>query len=479
MTLSELYSDTKAPGKRYSAAIAACKSRPECQISMDSAQLFEQSVRASTDELRNHSITTEEPIATFTTFEILPNQAKQALKSSQWWLDILKARDSRQIKIQDQYPAPQVLSWTHLIDTLMASFFPNQSAPNRYERMYWGLSQARSEPFAAYVPRVVDLVTAVSGRALAMWGQEEREIFHDKFSKGLWDFEAAYMDRYFTREWLMTELSMDQLTQMALQLDKAHAPATRSHSGNFHAWRRWIQHTSADYERWWAQQEQEQARGGRYARNRRPARPSAGPSHLHHVADGTPAEPVYHHTMEQPAVNRIVRGQCTICLQPAEYEHQNCVVRCHKCHQEGHRMAECPSKATGVSDNNTQARNQKPKGRPGKSRGDKKPGNHSGNRVVAQAAPTPTQPPTAGGAPTAKIVEHRPQAWRGADYTGTTHHLHSTHGQYNSNSFKLCSLVVENISCPENSKVSCSNVENSNEKVLCLTKPIVSCPNVE
>ena len=136
LTLSELYSDTKAPGKRYSAAIAACKSQPECQISMDSAQLFEQSVRASTDELRNHSIDTEELIATFTVFEILPNQAKQALKSSQWWTDIFSTRDNRQIKIQDAYPAPQVLSWKHLIDTLMASFFPNQSAPNRYERMY-------------------------------------------------------------------------------------------------------------------------------------------------------------------------------------------------------------------------------------------------------------------------------------------------------------------------------------------------------
>ena len=29
LTLGELYSDTKGPGKRYTAAIAACKSRPE------------------------------------------------------------------------------------------------------------------------------------------------------------------------------------------------------------------------------------------------------------------------------------------------------------------------------------------------------------------------------------------------------------------------------------------------------------------
>ena len=309
LTLSELYSDTKAPGKRYSAAIAACKGRPECRISMDSAQMFEQSVRASTDELRNHSIDTEELIAAYTVFKLLPNQAKQALKSSQWWLDIFAARDNPQFKIQDEYPAPQVLSWKHLIDTLMASFFPNQSRPNRFHRIYWGLQQQRAEPFAAYVPRVVELVTTVSGRALAMWGQEEREIFYDQLQKGLWDFEAVYMDRYFTREWLMTELTMEQLMQVALQLDKNYSPPTRSHNGNFHAWRRWIQHTAADYQRWWSQTEQAEARGGRFSRNRRPVRHNGGPSQLHHVADETPAEPVSYHTVEQPVVNQIVRGQ--------------------------------------------------------------------------------------------------------------------------------------------------------------------------
>ena len=250
-------------------------------------------MRASTDELRQHSINTEELIATFTTFELLPNQAKQALKNSQWWTDIFSARDNKQFKIQDAYPAPQVLSWKHLIDTLMAAFFPNQSAPNRYERMYWGVSQHQAEPFTSYIARVVELVTVVSGRALAMWSLKEREIFHDKLSKGLWDFEAAYMDRYFTKEWLMEERSLEQLTQMALQLDKTHSPQTRSANGNFHAWRRWILHTSSDYERWWAQHEQQQARGGRFGRNRQPTRHPAGSSHLHHVADGGPAKPVY------------------------------------------------------------------------------------------------------------------------------------------------------------------------------------------
>ena len=82
LMLNELYLDIKAPSKRYTAAVAACKSRPECHISMESVQMFEQSVRASTDELRNHSINSEELLACYTCFELLPNQAKRALKTS-------------------------------------------------------------------------------------------------------------------------------------------------------------------------------------------------------------------------------------------------------------------------------------------------------------------------------------------------------------------------------------------------------------
>ena len=103
----------------------------------------------------------------------------------------------------------------------------------------------------------MDLVTTVSGRGSGMWAQEECEIFHDQFHKALWDFEAPYMDRYFTREWMTAELTMDQLMQTTLRLDKNYPPTGRSHSGNFHAWRRWIQHTKADYERWWSNNEQE------------------------------------------------------------------------------------------------------------------------------------------------------------------------------------------------------------------------------
>ena len=185
----------------------------------------------------------------------------------------------------------------------MASFFSNQAQPNRYIRMYWGLEQYCSEPFATFLPRVVDLVTTVSGQGLSMWSQEEREIFHDQFHKALWDFEAPYMDRYFTREYMLTECTMDQLLQTAMRLDKNHLPTNRSPNGNFNPWRRWIQHTKADYERWWSNHEQEQIRGSRFSRNRRPARYNGGLSQLHHLADETTAEPAYSNTMEEPVVN--------------------------------------------------------------------------------------------------------------------------------------------------------------------------------
>ena len=60
LTLNELYLDTKAPSKRYTAAVAACQNRTECHISVESAQLFEESVMASMDELPKHSIQPED-----------------------------------------------------------------------------------------------------------------------------------------------------------------------------------------------------------------------------------------------------------------------------------------------------------------------------------------------------------------------------------------------------------------------------------
>ena len=96
--------------------------------------------------------------------------------------------------------------------------------------------------------------------------------------------------------------------QMAMRLDKNYPPSTRSHTGNFHSWRRWIQNTKADYKRWWTNHEEERARGGRLNQNRRPAKYNGGPSQLHHLAEEPIAEPAYGSTTEQIGVNRIVRG---------------------------------------------------------------------------------------------------------------------------------------------------------------------------
>ena len=72
------------------------------------------------------------------------------------------------------------------------------------------------------------------------------------------------------------------------------------------------------------------------------------------------------------SVNRIVNGWCSTCLRPADKEHQNCVVRCHKCQQEGHRLAECTAKVTGSSENNSQNCANKSKGHNGKPHSEKK-----------------------------------------------------------------------------------------------------------
>ena len=54
-TLNDLYQDTKGPGKRYSAVVAACRGRTDCTISLESAREFEDSIRATMD-YRNPSI---------------------------------------------------------------------------------------------------------------------------------------------------------------------------------------------------------------------------------------------------------------------------------------------------------------------------------------------------------------------------------------------------------------------------------------
>ena len=152
--MGELYQDTKGPGKLYLAAVAACQGRRDCTISLESTQAFEDSISATMDKLRNHSIEPEEMLACCITFELLPNYVKQALKNSWWWVDVLTAKNGGEYTIQDTYPAPQPLHWKHLIDTLVASFFPSQVQPNKYLKMWWGVPQECAEPFAAFLPRV-------------------------------------------------------------------------------------------------------------------------------------------------------------------------------------------------------------------------------------------------------------------------------------------------------------------------------------
>ena len=55
-TIGELFGDSKAVGKRYAAAMLACKNKAECAISFASTTVFEKTVRAVIDELRLHSI---------------------------------------------------------------------------------------------------------------------------------------------------------------------------------------------------------------------------------------------------------------------------------------------------------------------------------------------------------------------------------------------------------------------------------------
>ena len=64
------------------------------------------------------------------------------------------------------------------------------------------------EPHAAYLPRVVDLIEHLTGRPVQMWRKEDWKMLCDLFHKGLWDFEAVYMDRYFPREVLLQKNSL-------------------------------------------------------------------------------------------------------------------------------------------------------------------------------------------------------------------------------------------------------------------------------
>ena len=66
---------------------------------------------------------------------------------------------------------------------------------------------------AAFLPRVIDLIETIAGHTVQMWCREDRETLCDLFHKGLWDFEAIYMDKYFSREFLLSDKSKKDLVE--------------------------------------------------------------------------------------------------------------------------------------------------------------------------------------------------------------------------------------------------------------------------
>ena len=164
--------------------------------------------------LADNAIQQDEAHACFVTFELLPLRAKRALKDSRWWVDLFKAKTSPDYQILEQFSAPQLLQWNHLIDSLVAGYFPNSAEPNKYLRMWWVVQQACHEPHAAFIPRVVEL-----------WR---------KWLKGLWDSKTSYMDRYFLWEVLLDNLLKEALVEKVRHLDQNHGLSRRSHHGQFH-----------------------------------------------------------------------------------------------------------------------------------------------------------------------------------------------------------------------------------------------------
>ena len=96
---------------------------------------FELLVSATMDELTDHVINQKELLTCFATFELLPTNAKRALKDSRWWTNLHRAKLSGKYVFVDSFPTPQPLQWMHFFHTLMASFFPNNIQPNKYLQM--------------------------------------------------------------------------------------------------------------------------------------------------------------------------------------------------------------------------------------------------------------------------------------------------------------------------------------------------------
>ena len=279
--------------------------------------------------------------------------------------------------------------------------------------MGWGVSQARNEPHAAYVPSMIDLIEQVTRHPVQMWGKEDRETLCDLYHKGLWDFEVVYMDRYFSREVLLSSLTKEQLIDKVRSLDQNHGPSGRSHSGKFHPWRQWLISCRAHYDKWGASHDKGHARGRHYPRNHRTDKSSSAPVKQAWSANPISEEPLVKQItqkVDRMKVNRVVYGFCNNCLKVVDKDHQGCTLRYLKCHQEGHRLAECT--ANGTSDPKTPNKAGKSKNHGNKPRGDKKVGNTGRARPQVQQLAGPADPTASGGAAEPPATAHQPQQWR-------------------------------------------------------------------
>ena len=148
------------------------------------------------------------------------------------------------------------------------------------------------------------------------------------------------------------------------------------------------------FDDWWGAHHKGRAKGGRFQQSPQAAH---GDSALgrqdwstHNITDEAVEEQVVSRGVEQMSVNPIMNGWCNTCLRVADQDHPtNCVMRCHKCQQEGHRLAECMAKVKGSSKNHSQNRAGKAKRHAGKPRGDKKAGNTGNGKANVQPVSWP------------------------------------------------------------------------------------------
>ena len=135
-TLAELYSDQKTYGKRYAQAIQACRVLKEATICMETVKQFEETMSLTLEILREQAVDEQGALMCMIVFELLPDQAKRALKASHWWHDLVAAKASADYPFLDVYPAPQPFQWSHLVDSLIAAFYPNATKPNKYLQVW-------------------------------------------------------------------------------------------------------------------------------------------------------------------------------------------------------------------------------------------------------------------------------------------------------------------------------------------------------